>query len=70
MIQQEAKNIVNKTLKKVDSLNIKLNPVERLKIAELFIKEKKELQKDAVYTYCLNQVRQKLEKLYETGNYS
>lgn len=70
MIQQEAKEILNKTLEKVDSLNIKLNPVERIKIAELVIKEKKEFQVDVVYTYALNQVREKLEKLYETGNYS
>lgn len=70
MIQQEAKDIVNKTLEKVEFLNIKLNPVDRLKIAELILKEKKELQVDVVYTYALNQVREKLEKLYETGNYS
>lgn len=70
MIQQEAKDILNETLEKVDSLNIKLNPVERLKMAELVIKEKKALQVDVVYTYSLNQVREKLEKLYETGNYS
>ncbi|MCJ8153223.1 hypothetical protein MKJ01_05540 [Chryseobacterium sp. SSA4.19] len=69
-IQQEAKEIVNKTLKKVDNLKLKINPVERLKIAELIVKGKKEMNTDAVYTYSINQIREKLEKLYETGNYS
>lgn len=70
MIQQEANQIVIEILKKIDAINLKVNPVERLKIAELVIIEKKETQKDVVYTYSLNQIREKLERLYETGNYS
>lgn len=69
MIIQEARQIKKDILKDIDSLELKVNPVQRLKIAELIVKRIQSLQIDAVYQYVLNQIREDLEKLYETGKY-
>lgn len=69
MIKAESKQKLNEIIKKVDNLKINLNAVERLKIAQLILVELKNTETDALYTYCLNELREKLERLYETGNY-
>lgn len=70
MIQEETKQIKSGILKDVDSLQIKLNPLERLKVAELIVDNLIKTQTDAVYTYVKNQIREEKERFYETGNYS
>lgn len=69
MIKAEAKQLKNKILKQIDSLGLKLNPKQRLKIAKSYVGEIEKLQIDVLYTYVMNDLREDLERICETGKY-
>ncbi len=70
MIKEEAKQIRKKILKQIDSLGLKVNPVQRLELAKKHVSAIKDLSVDAVYIYVLNDLLVDLEELYSTGKYT